>query len=157
MKDIEKEIKRLYIKLQDEAGFKVGDIVKITQAAEKYTSGWCNSWIDRRMFTGAIGKITAIDMNITVQIGSYSFGYPFFVLEKVEPKTYCTDETEYILAKEMRTFVDMMVKHTVSLLDIVNKLDKGEIPTKELLAEKISDNMNYLILLETCIKERYKK
>lgn len=50
----------------------------------------------------------------------------------------------------------MKVKHDVSVLDIVNNLDK-ELPTKELLDEKIGDSINYLILLKGLIYERIKK
>lgn len=56
-----------------------------------------------------------------------------------------------------KALVGMMVKHTISILDIVDKLDNGEIPTKEIIEEKIGDNVNYLILLEALIKERYEK
>ena len=50
----------------------------------------------------------------------------------------------------------MKVKHDVSVLDIVNNLD-NELPTKELLDEKIGDSINYLILLKGLIYERIKK
>ena len=46
------------------------------------------------------------------------------------------------------------LKHEVSIADIVNDLDEGELPTVELLEEKIGDSINYLILLEALIKER---
>lgn len=81
-------------------------------------------------------------------------------------KEYSTDEDKlhnFKRAGKMlqctpeQALIGMMVKHTISILDIVDKLDKGEIPTKELLEEKIGDNVNYLILLEACIKERYEE
>lgn len=48
----------------------------------------------------------------------------------------------------------MMVKHWVSVLDIVRQhaLD-GKLPPPALLDEKIGDAVNYLILLEAILKE----
>jgi hypothetical protein len=65
-----------------------------------------------------------------------------------------------------KALVGMWAKHIISLLDIVDKIDAdeeeeltkiclGEGLTKEMLEEKISDAINYLILLEALIKERY--
>ena len=45
----------------------------------------------------------------------------------------------------------MMSKHLVSIIDICQD---GELPAKELLAEKITDTVNYLILLEAIIEEQ---
>ena len=47
----------------------------------------------------------------------------------------------------------MMVKHTVSVDDIIDGLAKGVVPPKELVAEKIGDSINYLLLLEGLIEE----
>lgn len=46
------------------------------------------------------------------------------------------------------------VKHYVSFLDMLNDIEKGVIPTKEHVDEKIGDLVNYLILTEACIKEK---
>lgn len=65
-----------------------------------------------------------------------------------------------------KALVGMWAKHIVSLLDIVDKIDAneaeelvkiclGEGLTKGMLEEKIGDAINYLILLEALIKERY--
>ena len=47
----------------------------------------------------------------------------------------------------------MMVKHTVSVDDIIDGLAKGIVPPKELVAEKIGDSINYLLLLEGLVEE----
>ena len=47
----------------------------------------------------------------------------------------------------------MMVKHTVSVDDIIDGLANGIVPPKELVAEKIGDSINYLLLLEGLIEE----
>ena len=47
----------------------------------------------------------------------------------------------------------MMVKHTVSVDDIIDGLAKGIVPPKELVAEKIGDSIDYLLLLEGLIEE----
>ena len=44
-------------------------------------------------------------------------------------------------------------KHFESIKSIISKLP-GEVPTDELLEEKIGDAINYLIILEGLIKER---
>tara|TARA_R100001463_G_scaffold87059_2_gene141795 strand:- start:593 stop:913 length:321 start_codon:yes stop_codon:yes gene_type:complete len=44
-------------------------------------------------------------------------------------------------------------KHFESIKNIINKCP-GEVPTDELLEEKIGDAINYLIILEGLIKER---
>ena len=51
----------------------------------------------------------------------------------------------------------MMVKHTVSVDDIIDGLAKGIVPPKELVAEKIGDSINYLLLLEGLIEEERQK
>ena len=47
----------------------------------------------------------------------------------------------------------MMVKHTVSVDDIIDGLERGIVPPRELVAEKIGDSINYLLLLEGLIEE----
>lgn len=51
----------------------------------------------------------------------------------------------------------MMVKHTVSVDDIIDGLSRGIVPTKELVAEKIGDSIDYLLLLEGLIEEERRK
>jgi hypothetical protein len=48
----------------------------------------------------------------------------------------------------------MKAKHDVSLLDIIDDIEKyGKYPNKKMLAEKIKDDINYLLLLESLILE----
>lgn len=55
-----------------------------------------------------------------------------------------------------RALWGMLMKHLVSVQDIVEGLEtKCFLPKKELVEEKIGDLINYLILLEGTIKERY--
>jgi hypothetical protein len=46
------------------------------------------------------------------------------------------------------------MKHLVSVIDIINDLDKGIVASKERVDEKIGDTINYLILLEGLLEER---
>lgn len=49
----------------------------------------------------------------------------------------------------------MWTKHLVSMLDIIRVIEyHGIIPTKELLNEKVTDVINYTVLLEALIEER---
>lgn len=62
-----------------------------------------------------------------------------------------------------RALLGMMMKHIVSVLDLVDRTDDvgpNEIrkcATKEYIEEKIGDSINYLILLEAMLKERFVK
>ena len=53
-----------------------------------------------------------------------------------------------------RALDGMLLKHEVSIGDIINNLDKGLLPDKAILSEKIKDIVNYYILLENLIIER---
>ena len=55
-----------------------------------------------------------------------------------------------------RALIGMLSKHLVSMLDIVDDLEEGGIPEEGILTEKITDSINYLVLLEGLIKERLK-
>lgn len=48
----------------------------------------------------------------------------------------------------------MLLKHIVSMDDIIENIDKGVLPSKALLDEKIGDIINYYILIEACIIDR---
>lgn len=52
-----------------------------------------------------------------------------------------------------KALLGMMVKHTTSIFDMVDDLEKGKFPSLEMLDEKFTDNLNYLILLKALIKE----
>ena len=54
-----------------------------------------------------------------------------------------------------KALLGMMVKHEVSVRDIVEKLPDS-LPTEAMLDEKIGDWINYLILLKGLISERIK-
>jgi hypothetical protein len=53
-----------------------------------------------------------------------------------------------------RALIGMKEKHCVSVMDIVDDLDNGVLPTMQILKEKILDETNYLILLNALIRER---
>lgn len=62
-------------------------------------------------------------------------------LQDVEPET---------------ALMGMMAKHIVSLVDIVNRIERnGQIPDYALVSEKLTDVINYCMLLEGLIKERW--
>jgi hypothetical protein len=46
------------------------------------------------------------------------------------------------------------LKHYVSFMDILNDIEKNNLPTEELLSEKVGDLINYLILCEASIKDK---
>lgn len=55
-----------------------------------------------------------------------------------------------------KALLGFVLKHQVSVDDIVEKIDK-ELPSLEVLSEKITDILNYYILLKACIVDRIEK
>ena len=53
-----------------------------------------------------------------------------------------------------KALLGMWSKHLVSIIDIVYDLDAEILPDSDVLAEKITDSINYLVLLEALIIER---
>lgn len=56
-----------------------------------------------------------------------------------------------------KVLLGMMLKHEISVLDIVDNIEKNNLPTVEMVDEKLGDWINYLILLEASIKQKIKK
>lgn len=52
-----------------------------------------------------------------------------------------------------RALMGMKAKHDVSVDDMVDMLKRGVVPSREMVAEKIGDSINYLLLLEGLIEE----
>ncbi len=53
-----------------------------------------------------------------------------------------------------RCLFGFALKHLVSVMDIIDSIEKGDIPKRELTQEKIGDLVNYLLLLEASIEHR---
>jgi len=53
-----------------------------------------------------------------------------------------------------KALIGMYCKHLVSVLDMVKDLDDLKYPRIKLMMEKISDSINYLVLLEGLLTER---
>ena len=52
----------------------------------------------------------------------------------------------------------MLNKHLVSVIDMIEKFEKtGELPTSNMIDEKIGDSINYFILLKACFYDDLKK
>lgn len=47
-----------------------------------------------------------------------------------------------------------LLKHLVSVFDIIDDIDKGIIPERAFIDEKIGDSINYFILLEASIVDK---
>ena len=89
--ELKEAVRKVYIKCQKEAGFKVGDKVKVMCTAKSQKYGWSNAWVAAMTENiGRLGKITRIsDRDIQVAIGDHGWGYPYYVLEKMpDPETY---------------------------------------------------------------------
>ena len=46
------------------------------------------------------------------------------------------------------------LKHYISFLDILDNVEKGKLPTEEMVDQKIGDLINYLVLVEASLKDR---
>lgn len=53
-----------------------------------------------------------------------------------------------------RALLGMWAKHIVSVGDIVRDIEAGKLPPEDLVHEKLTDVMNYAMLLEALINER---
>ncbi len=49
------------------------------------------------------------------------------------------------------------LKHYVSFMDILDDIEKGSLPTEDIVDEKIGDLINYLVLCEASIKDKIRK
>lgn len=56
-----------------------------------------------------------------------------------------------------KALMGMKLKHEISIDDIILNLDKGILPTIEVIDEKIGDIINYFVLLEACLVDRMRK
>ena len=70
---------------------------------------------------------------------------PFHNFDRAAAMNDCTPE---------RALMGMLAKHQISVLDLVDDIDRGNIPSRELTEEMIGDHINYLILLEGLIYRR---
>ena len=72
-----------------ENDIKVGDKVRIVRKARANEGGWDNNWVPSMSDTvGEVGRVIddSSAVGIRVETDDCSFAYPYFVLEKVEPK-----------------------------------------------------------------------
>ena len=83
-------------------------------------------------------------------------------LHNFEAATAIMEAAGFETSRE-REIVSMAMRHIVSVLDLVRKNMLGESIPREMISEKIGDNINYLILLEAglyaeqeCITKRNK-
>jgi hypothetical protein len=53
-----------------------------------------------------------------------------------------------------RVIDSFLLKHEISISDMVDDLEKGILPTKEMVNEKFNDNIIYLLLKKASILER---
>ena len=109
MRDIKEEIKKLYLELQSEAGFDIGDKVKVIGQAKSFEYGWREVWLyEKDKYVGNIFEIRHIDkwgISLKHDEDNYGYHFPYFILEKVEEQTYHVGQhfmnngCEYILAR----------------------------------------------------------
>lgn len=82
-------VQEAYETLQENCGIKVGDKVKVLRTAEMNELGWANNWT--ASMDSAVGNIFEVKylnsegIGLSLDFGYFTtFGFPFFVLEKIE-------------------------------------------------------------------------
>lgn len=53
-----------------------------------------------------------------------------------------------------KALVGMLIKHLISIIDLVDDVERGALADYPLWDEKIGDAINYLILLDALVQER---
>lgn len=53
-----------------------------------------------------------------------------------------------------RVLKGFMLKHLISVFDIIDNIDKGIIPSREFIDEKVGDSINYMLLLEASLVDK---
>lgn len=108
MKDIKEEMEKLYLELQKEADFRVGDRVKVLRAAESWENGWQEVWDSeiKDKFVGKTFKIRDVSkwgISLRYGEGALAWHFPYFILEREQ--TYhigqhflYNNNDEYLLA-----------------------------------------------------------
>jgi len=56
-----------------------------------------------------------------------------------------------------QALLGMWIKHVVSITDMIQDIDKGKVAPYELWEEKLTDIINYMILLDALLVERLSK
>jgi hypothetical protein len=96
------------------------------------------------------------------KISEYIFGNCLNVLTQ-KNKEYASDEDKLANFKEAAALKDetpekalwgMWVKHIISIKKIIRDIDMGILPTEKIFLEKVTDNINYSVLLAGLLEER---
>lgn len=91
-------------------------------------------------------RIEKIIEVLQIKVKEYSKNdNPFHNFDRAAAMNGCTPE---------RALMGMLAKHQISVLDLVDDIDQGKLPSDALVSEKIGDHINYLILLEGLIYRR---
>ena len=103
--------------------------------------------MNRKEFAILLGEIQARTTNLlALKSAEYSTDVDkLHNFKRAAEKRHTTPE---------EALMGMKLKHDVSVDDLVDNVAKGILPSEALLEEKITDSINYLILLEALIKER---
>lgn len=93
-------------------------------------------------------SITNIKQVLAAKAQEYAHGDRLSNFKRAAQMNQCTPE---------KALVGMMSKHIISVLDLVDEIESGlyrRPNLRELINEKVGDNINYLILLRALVIER---
>jgi hypothetical protein len=85
-----------------------------------------------------------------------------FLLENIKNKEYSRNNDKLHNFKRTAHIRDISIieawdgmfnKHLTSILDMIDDARKGVLPTEQLMNDKITDGINYLLLFEGIVKE----
>ena len=163
MKDIKEEIEKLYLELQKEADFKVGDRVKVLRKAKSFESGWQETWSAeiKDKFVGETFKITQINnwgISLRYGEGALAWHFPYFILEKIEEPTYYVGQhfrykngDKYLLARVQRNKINLFNLSSGSRWsNAIDVLDNNRITEYEMkrLANRFEQWKNFKLIEE---------
>ena len=89
-------------------------------------------------------RLKKIESILSAKAQEYAKGDRLYNFKRASEIQRCSPE---------RALLGMMMKHLVSVIDLVEAREQGHLPGIGLIDEKIGDSINYLILLEAMLKE----
>lgn len=94
------KLRQLYLEEQAKCGLRVGDYARVASAPFLDSSGWQGGWDSiRNQAVGGVYPVHEIDgRGVTLDLGGFTYSFPFYVLEKVEQpekeKSYAERQSE---------------------------------------------------------------
>ena len=90
-------------------------------------------------------RIKKCKETLIVKAAEYAKGDRLHNFQRAAAMLNCTPE---------RALFGFLAKHLVSIIDIVDGIEKGQFPAEARWDEKVGDAINYLLLLDAVVKRK---